>query len=320
MKIIGVFLLIFLYILLMPFLIVGLCMATYRQLWTSRQLGASATGLDVMNSRVIMHLLGQREDPYSVRLLGTLANVSHFGVLVSLYPTVLAYRLTGYIAGFASTPPKGHETIATFMYPRCTFFDTIFNKHLESMEQVVFMGAGYDTRAQLLCQDRGIGVFELDQRETQDVKRSALKKADIDSDFITFVPVDFAQETWTERLLENGFDRTKKTLFLWEGVTLYLHEKEVKESLHNLVEITASGSVLACDLYSDGFLKTAMKAEAVLKLTNETMHFSLDLRDDAEASIDALLNEAGLTRGETLLLGSATKKGTLCALAEATIP
>ena len=40
-----------------------------------------------------------------------------------------------------------------------------------------------------------------------------MKKADIDHDWITYIPVDFNNESWVKKLLASGFDKTKKTFF-----------------------------------------------------------------------------------------------------------
>jgi len=274
----------------------------------------------MLNSRWIMHITGQRDDVYTYALPAALPNASRTALWATMFPVWLNYRLTGYVASSFSVPPEGHETIATFIYRRTIFFDELFERHLDAMQQVVFLGAGCDTRAFKFCQRDGLAVFELDQAKTQQVKVEALGRAGLNSDFITFVPVDFAEERWYERLLESGFDSSKKTLFLWEGVTLYLHEADVMASLQSIAKISAPGSILACDIYDNAFLKTAKKGEWVLKLTNETMHYSLDLKADPEGVIGDLFNEAGLSLKQVYLGGEATEKGTMMALVEASIP
>jgi O-methyltransferase involved in polyketide biosynthesis len=60
-----------------------------------------------------------------------------------------------------------------------------------------------------------------------------LKKAGIKHDWITYIPVDYSNESWVDKLLEAGFDKTKKTLFLWQSVSVYLEADIVKETLSN---------------------------------------------------------------------------------------
>ncbi|MFP6583617.1 MAG: SAM-dependent methyltransferase [Candidatus Hydrogenedentota bacterium] len=305
---------------LIPLVLLGAIWATYKQIFISRKLGISATGADMLNSRWIMHITGQRDDEYTYALLAVLPNASRAALWATMFPVWLNYRLTGHVHGSLSVPPEGHESIATFIYGRTIFFDELFERHLDTMEQVVFLGAGCDTRAFKFCQRDGLSVFELDRAKTQQVKIEALGRAGLNSDFITFVPVDFADKQWHERLLESGFDSNKKTLFLWEGVTLYLYEADVLASLQSIATIGAPGSILACDIYDDSFLATAKKGEWILKLTKETLHYSLDLKTDPRTTIGTLLNDADLSLQHVHLGGEATKKGTMVALIEASIP
>jgi O-methyltransferase involved in polyketide biosynthesis len=64
-------------------------------------------------------------------------------------------------------------------------------------------------------------------KDKLNVKVETLKKAGIEHDWITYIPVDYATESWVDNLLEAGFDKTKKTLFLWQSVSLYLEADKV---------------------------------------------------------------------------------------------
>lgn len=61
---------------------------------------------------------------------------------------------------------------------------------------------------------------------------------------VTFVPVDFIRDDAFEKLRTAGYDPTKKTLFLWEGVTFYLAEEDVRRTLRDIRKHAASGSVV----------------------------------------------------------------------------
>jgi O-methyltransferase involved in polyketide biosynthesis len=45
-----------------------------------------------------------------------------------------------------------------------------------------------------------VKVFELDQGKTQNLKIATMKKAGIEYDWVTYIPVDFKKESWVEKL------------------------------------------------------------------------------------------------------------------------
>lgn len=93
---------------------------------------------------------------------------------------------------------------------RTQFFDEAINKHLPELEQVVILGAGFDTRAYSLLQGKTVKVFEVDQEATQSQKLVALEGASIEHAGVTFVAADFNTESWLDRLIEHGFDPQRR--------------------------------------------------------------------------------------------------------------
>lgn len=321
MKAVKIVLFILIQILLLPILIVAFVWVGYKQFFVSRKLGVSATAIDILSSRWVQHALRGREDHYTIELTKHLPNVSHVGMWLGMLGIVISDRLLGYTPEALKAPERGKEGFLNFFYARHLFFDDIFERNLDDMEQVVLMGAGYDSRSLKFCRKEHLTVFELDQANTQRVKRGALEKAGIDTEFITFVPVDFNNEKWHEKLLESGFDRGKRTLFLWEGVTLYLEEAEVRNTLQKVSEIGAPGSVIAFDLCTPEFIESLKKkGGSVYKMTGESLHFGLDFGSDPERSVRTFLRDANLSLGRMQLCGDrAKKKEPFVALVEAVI-
>jgi methyltransferase (TIGR00027 family) len=58
------------------------------------------------------------------------------------------------------------------------------------------------------------------------------------------VPVDFERQSFSEVLLVAGFDRTRPTAWIWEGVTMYLSGPEVADSLDQMTDLSAPKSAL----------------------------------------------------------------------------
>ena len=309
-------------ILLLPLFIVGSVMIATKQFLVSKKLGLSGTAVEVLQTRWIQHYYGGRKDPITIQLAKGLPNMSHTGMHLAMSAITFMHRLFNYVPSILSVPEKGKENFINFIYSRHTFFDEVIEKNLDDMEQIVLMGAGFDSRSFTYCQKEHLSVFELDQTNTQQVKADVLKKMGLDTEFITFVPVDFNSEDWHEKLISNGFDSDKKTLFLWEGVTLYLEEAEVRKTLQRISDISAPGSILALDLYSLSFVELAAKrGGGVYKnTTGETFGFGLDFATDPQNRVKELLDDVNLQISQIHLCGDEREgKEPMVALVEATV-
>ena len=112
------------------------------------------------------------------------------------------------------------------------------------IEQLVILGAGYDTRPYRFDELKaGVRVFEMDepitQREKIDKVVTLLGSV---PDHVTYIPVDFDAENLAEKLLGCGYDAKLKTLFIWEGVTMYITAQAVDDTLRFIVENSGKGS------------------------------------------------------------------------------
>lgn len=116
--------------------------------------------------------------------------------------------------------------------------DCLHNCINDGLEQLVILGAGYDSRPYRFIQLKDKPIFEVDHPNTQ-----ALKKRKIETIFghlpahVTFVPIDFEKDRLMPKLTEKGYNPNLKTLFIWEGVCKYLSENAVNELL-----LTVSGN------------------------------------------------------------------------------
>ena len=132
---------------------------------------------------------------------------------------------------------------------------------LTGTKQYVILGAGLDTFAfrepEFLSKYR---VFEVDHPLTQADKRERIIRAGwtIPGDF-TFVPVDFAKDSLTERLTAAGFDPSVKSFFSWLGVTYYLSAESIKKTLAELSSLCADGSTLVFDYPDENFFDAPEK-------------------------------------------------------------
>lgn len=311
-------------ILFIPLAIVGLIVVSYKQMYVSKKLGVSASANEVINGRWTMDVFGLRKDTASVKLNGVLPNSSVLGMWMILFPSYLRYKISGKNKGYPSISKLGEEGVSNIVMNRTIYFDNIINKSKDKVEQFVIMGAGFDTRCYGDLKNSNLKFFELDQAKTQKLKKEYLKKAGIDTSHVNYVEVDFSTEHWYEKLEKAGYDSSKKSIFLWEGVTLYLSEKDVRNTLKEIKEHAAPGSIIVADLYAKSFLtgeyapgmKTALKAQ---KITDEEFGFGIDFSSDYENTLKTFLESENTKVGDTYFMGPKTKKGTYMVVAEINI-
>ena len=113
----------------------------------------------------------------------------------------------------------------------------------DGIDQLVIMGAGYDSRPYRFEGLKNKIVFEVDYPATQEMKIKKVKQIyGALPGHVTYVPIDFQRETLEERLFENGYNRKRKTLFIWEGVTTYITAEAVDSTLFFVANNSGKGS------------------------------------------------------------------------------
>jgi methyltransferase (TIGR00027 family) len=127
---------------------------------------------------------------------------------------------------------------------RTRFIDDAVTAAADTAEQLVLLGAGFDTRAHRLPAARGITTFEVDHPATQARKVAIVAGEGLDTRRVTYVPVDFERDRLDTALLAAGFDATRPAVFVWEGVTNYLTADAVDATLAVVRALAAPGSVL----------------------------------------------------------------------------
>lgn len=318
MSILSLLLYIPLQIVFIPIAILGGILVAYKQMVVSKRLGISQTAIEVINGRWTMHVFGMRDDPATAKLAAALPNTSLFGLWLCLFPLWFKYKVSGKHSFYPRKPEPGSENLGDLVISRTLYFDRIIERVIPQVEQFVVMGAGYDMRAYGNFQREGLALFEVDQAHVQQYKTASLKAAGISSEHVNFVSVDFSQEGIFEKLIESGFDVSKKTLFLWEGVTLYLSETDVRKTIQDVRSKAAVGSVLLADIYANRLVAIAKSyaGEKALDYTDEGMDFGLDLATNYEEELSKFVKSESLSVGETFFLGRENKKGPFTVVVE----
>jgi methyltransferase (TIGR00027 family) len=286
-------------IIFIPFAIIGIIVAIYKEMGKSKKLGVSFSAIKALQYRWFMHYFDTRPDPLSVAFTKKFPCESHFGMWSIMGALIISQRLFGFTTRLGKLVEPGEETSDSTAGIRVLMFDKIMEKYVDEIEQIVLPGAGFDLISLHFTKGKDVKVFELDQVNTLNIKVETLKKAGIKHDWITYIPVDYASESWVDKLLEAGFDKTKKTLFLWQSVSLYLEADIVKDTLREIADLCVDGSIIAQDFYSKAFAsgeysKTAKRFLSIIEKMGETSKFGIDMSNDPKAAVESFLKECGL--------------------------
>lgn len=144
--------------------------------------------------------------------------------------------------------------VMSFVYyyvnARTHHIDTVLKKVAsEGVKQVVILGAGYDSRAYRFRKVfPDVKFFEVDLQATQAQKKKRLTEIfGSTPDWVGYAPIDFNTQSLEDVLKEAGYDETKKTFFVWEGVTMYITEGGVDSTLRFIAQHSAPGSSVVFD-------------------------------------------------------------------------
>lgn len=140
--------------------------------------------------------------------------------------------------------------IYEYVLARTKLLDEVFINALENrFTQIVLLGAGFDTRAlRFRSKKTGAKIFELDIQTTQQPKVEILNRKQIAlPKELVFVPIDFNRESIGDALGNAGYATDEKSLFIWEGVTMYLTSNAVDRTLDFVRSTAMEESIIAFD-------------------------------------------------------------------------
>ncbi|MDP9984014.1 methyltransferase (TIGR00027 family) [Pseudarthrobacter oxydans] len=277
----------------------------------SRRTAVSATLLASLYTRYMQHRLGTRPDEPAARLLMVMPNVSTTAFRLETVPTTAGHRLTGYVPRIYRYPYEGEPPARHQQTARTSFYDAALGRHLPVIDQLVILGAGFDTRVYRLPPTGRVRCFEIDLPPTQAFKLRMLKKAGLATHLASYVPADLQAEDWFEKLVGAGFDPARPAFFLWEAVTMYLDRASVEATLRRIAA-TAPGSVVAFDYFSaeaitsrSPFLRYARAAAA---FAGEPLTFGIDNTPPASERSAEFVASFGLRLEEHHNFGAETRR------------
>jgi methyltransferase (TIGR00027 family) len=180
-------------------------------------------------------------------------------------PSVTARRVAAHRLGFVRVPaaygiPADDEALAAdvaagqvvpanrmhdYLAARTSFFDrTVVGAIDRGVRQVVVGAAGYDGRAFRYAKP-GVRWFEVDHPATQRDKLERLERLGIAAPRVRFVEADFTRDPLADRLRAAGLEAGVPSLFLLEGVAVYLEPAVLETVLEQFRQVAARGSRLA---------------------------------------------------------------------------
>lgn len=158
-------------------------------------------------------------------------------------------------------------TLTSMMVFRTRFIDQALERAIANgAAQIVLLGAGFDSRAYRFADViQHCRVVEIDAPATQEYKKRRVVEALGElPDHVTYEPINFAQHSLSDVLEASGLRKDQKTIFIWEGVTMYLPEQSVRGVLATVAQYEPGSTLLLDYVNSHGLAMmggAAQKAE-----------------------------------------------------------
>jgi methyltransferase (TIGR00027 family) len=121
--------------------------------------------------------------------------------------------------------------------------DVLVDALRRGVEQIVILGAGFDSRAYRIGGIERTRVFEVDHPITQAEKKNVVaRRLGALPPHVTYVPIDFSTHTLDMMMPGSGFRAAARTFFICEGVTHYLSAPAVDAVFGYVARSGAAGS------------------------------------------------------------------------------
>jgi methyltransferase (TIGR00027 family) len=150
-----------------------------------------------------------------------------------------------------------------FVAVRTCFFDNFLISKNKQLNQIVILGAGMDTRAFRLEWTPETHLYEIDQADVIKRKNDLLTNASPKC-YRHTIAVDLSQ-SWSSELLKQGYKTNIPTLWLMEGLLMYLDELAVNNLLNTISALSLGRSWLGADLISVKSLELAMSSNGKVR-------------------------------------------------------
>jgi len=202
-------------------------------------IGESFAGVATSSTRVVELYYPEDkrlfDDPFALRLLPfgwrVFVRLAFLPGLRSVILSLRERRMPGSLGGILC---------------RTRYIDDVLKRSLaEGLEQLVILGAGFDSRAYRIAGMDLVRVFEVDLPGTRQLKQRRVEKVlRAVPGNVTLVGMNFDKQSLADSLRAAGFLPGKRTLFIWEGVTQYLTAEAVSHTLEYVSGVSGDQSAI----------------------------------------------------------------------------
>ncbi|ANH89764.1 SAM-dependent methyltransferase [Streptomyces sp. SAT1] len=176
-------------------------------------------------------------------------------------PLARAFAAAGGL--WSSSPPPGDEAarrrrsaVSFSIVIRTKFLDDLVRQAADSgIRQVVLLGAGMDSRAFRIDWPAGTRLFEVDTAAPLDFKASVLRRERAVPRCERITVAADLREDWPGALAAVGHDPAVPTVWIAEGLLIYLPEDAVELLLARISTQSAAGSRMGLTLGSRGTIE-----------------------------------------------------------------
>ncbi|MBN1777072.1 MAG: SAM-dependent methyltransferase [Clostridiales bacterium] len=181
-----------------------------------------------------------------------------------------------------------------YVIARTKYFDSVIESAIAGgFDQILIFGAGYDSRGvRFLSGREAVELYELDAPDTQNAKinQFQIRNVRIPPNVI-LIPIDFNRESLGDKLAEAGFRKGKRSLYMLEGLIMYLDREAVDLTFQLMDEYSAAGSEIVFDyvcssvIQKENTLYGEKRIYNTVKGANEEWRFGIE-RGQAEAFLN----------------------------------
>jgi methyltransferase (TIGR00027 family) len=182
---------------------------------------------------------------------------------------------------------------------RTRYIDDVLKRSLAGgLDQLVILGAGFDSRPYRIAGLDQVRVFEIDLPGTCEVKQVRLNKV-LGSvpENVTLIGMDFDRQNLADVLGAAGFQEGRRTFFIWESVTQYISAEAVNDTLEFVSNVSGVGSAIVFTYLRRGLVDGTDRPEwfepflSFAEKVGSPLLFGLDL-DPGE--LERYLSDRGL--------------------------
>lgn len=131
--------------------------------------------------------------------------------------------------------------LPTLIQARTAHLENYLMRKGEVHQQVVVLGVGLDTKPFRFA-SAGQKWFGVDLRSMIQERKKLFLALDVHTDYFTSVEGDIRTENWLSALSQAGYQRHLATLFVLEGLSMYLTEPDLRRVLAQLRSLTCNNA------------------------------------------------------------------------------